>query len=52
MLKKRRTIKFKRNVINVCSKRRRVMLRNTHKKILNRRRSFNLLQLEPSAEAA
>lgn len=40
MLKRRRTHAFKRNVIFSTATRRRIMLRNIHKKIIWRRRMF------------
>lgn len=45
MLKRRRTHKLKRCIINSTATRRRVMLRNLHKKILWRRRLFALQQI-------
>lgn len=43
MLKTRRKFKIKRNTVNACATRRRIARRNTHRKILERRRAFNLL---------
>lgn len=45
MLKRRRTHKIKRCIINSTATRRRVMLRNLHKKVLWRRRLFSLQQM-------
>ena len=46
MLKRRRTQKFKRNVIYSTATRRRIMLRGLHKKIIWRRRMFAMQQME------
>lgn len=47
MLKRRRTThKFKRNVIYSTATRRRIMLRNTHKKVIWRRRLFAMQLME------
>ena len=43
MLKTRRKFKIKHNTVNACATRRRIARRNTHRKILERRRAFNLL---------
>ena len=43
MLKARRKFKLKSNTVNACATRRRIALRNTHRKVLERRRAFNLL---------
>lgn len=49
MLKRRRTHKFRRNVIYSSSTRRRIMLRNLHRKVIWRRRMFAMQQMaEPS----
>ncbi len=45
MLKRRRTHSFKRNVIYSSSTRRRIMLRNLHKKVIWRRRMFAMQQM-------
>ena len=47
MLKRRRTThKFKRNVIYSTATRRRIMLRNTHKKVIWRRHLFAMQLME------
>jgi hypothetical protein len=51
MLKRRRTHKFKRTIINSTATRRRVMLRNLHKKMIWRRRMFTLQQMAEIAES-
>ena len=43
MLKTRRKFKIKHNTVNACATRRRIARRNTHRKILERRRAFYLL---------
>jgi len=45
MLKRRRTQKLKRNIIHSTATRRRIMLRNLHKKIIWRRRMFAMQQM-------
>ena len=45
MLKRRRTHSFKRNVIYSSSTRRRIILRNLHKKVIWRRRMFAMQQM-------
>ncbi len=53
MLKRRRTThKFKRNVIYSTATRRRIMLRNTHKKVIWRRRLFAIQLMEAQAMPA
>lgn len=53
MLKRRRTQKLKRNIIHSTATRRRIMLRNLHKKIIWRRRMFAMQQMiEADSEAA
>jgi hypothetical protein len=52
MLTRRRTHKFKRTIINSTATRRRVMLRNSHKKMIWRRRMFTLQQMAEIAEKA
>ncbi|MFC3031449.1 hypothetical protein ACFOEE_02775 [Pseudoalteromonas fenneropenaei] len=49
MLKRRRTARFKRNVRNASPNRRRITLKNIHKKILHRRRQFAMIQVEEPA---
>ncbi|BBN80759.1 MULTISPECIES: hypothetical protein [Pseudoalteromonas] len=49
MLKRRRTHQFKRNTRHTSPNRRRVMLKNAHKKVLLRRKLFALLQMEEMA---
>ena len=52
MLKRRRTThKFKRNVIYSTATRRRIMLRNTHKKVIWRRRLFAMQLMEAQIPA-
>ena len=51
MLKARRSFRLKRNTVNACATRRRIALRNTHRKILERRRAFNLLLETEAAQA-
>ncbi|GAP75387.1 MULTISPECIES: hypothetical protein [Pseudoalteromonas] len=46
MLKRRRTHRFKRNVLFSSTNRRRVTRKNTHNKILWRRRLFAMQQME------
>ncbi|KPV95099.1 MULTISPECIES: hypothetical protein [unclassified Pseudoalteromonas] len=43
MLRTRRKFKVKRSTVNTCAIRRRIARRNTHRKVLERRRAFNLL---------
>lgn len=45
MLKRRRTHQFKRNTRHTTPGRRRVMMKNLHKKVLFRRKSFALMQM-------
>ena len=45
MLKRKRTQRFKRKTINSTATRRRVMLRNLHKKIIWRRRMFAMQKM-------
>ena len=45
MLKRTRTQKLKRNIIHSTATRRRIMLRNLHKKIIWRRRMFAMQQM-------
>ncbi|MBQ4839120.1 MULTISPECIES: hypothetical protein [Pseudoalteromonas] len=52
MLRRRRTHQFKRNTRNTNPNRRRIMLKNIHKKILLRRRIYSLLQLAADAKTA
>ncbi|KPZ56654.1 hypothetical protein [Pseudoalteromonas sp. P1-25] len=53
MLKRRRTQKLKRNIIHSTATRRRIMLRNLHKKIIWRRRMFAMQQMiEADSEVA
>jgi hypothetical protein len=49
MLKRRRTTRFKRNVRNASPNRRRIMLKNIHKKILHRRNQYSMMQGEEQA---
>ncbi len=49
MLRRRRTHRFKRNVLFSSSKRRRVMLRHVHKKILRRGGLFAMQHMEETA---
>lgn len=46
MLKRRRSFRFKRNVLFSSTNRRRIMRKNTHNKILWRRRMFAMQQME------
>lgn len=47
MLKRRRpTHKFKRNIIYSTATRRRIMLRNLHKKVIWRRRMYAMQQMD------
>ena len=51
MLKTRRTHRVKRNTVNACATRRRIAIKNTHRKISERRRAFNL-QIETESKQA
>lgn len=51
MLNARRKFSLKRNTFNACATRRRIALKNTHHKISERRRAFNLLvEIESSSD--
>jgi len=50
MLKRRRNHRFKRNTSHTSPNRRRVMTKNSHKKVLNRRKSFALMQMDEIAK--
>ena len=50
MLKRRRTHQFKRNTAQTSPNRRRVMTKISHKKVLNRRKSFAIMQMDEMAE--
>ncbi|MCO7188184.1 MULTISPECIES: hypothetical protein [Pseudoalteromonas] len=52
MLRRRRTHQFKRNTRNTNPNRRRIMLRNIHRKILLRRRIYALIQIAADERAA
>ena len=49
MLKRRRTHQFKRNTAQTSPNRRRVMTKISHKKVLNRRKSFAIMQMDEIA---
>ncbi|WP_404341169.1 hypothetical protein [Pseudoalteromonas mariniglutinosa] len=52
MLKRRRTThKFKRNVIYSTATRRRIMLRNLHRKVIWRRRMYAMQQMSEATPA-
>jgi hypothetical protein len=50
MLKRRRTHQFKRNTSHTKPNRRRVLTKNSHKKVLNRRKSFAMMQMDEMAQ--
>jgi len=50
MLKRRRTHQFKRNTSHTSPNRRRVLTKNSHKKVLNRRKAFAIMQMDEMAE--
>ncbi|TMP81475.1 hypothetical protein CWB73_07795 [Pseudoalteromonas phenolica] len=49
MLKRRRTHQFKRNTAQTSPNRRRVMTKNSHKKVLSRRKAFAIMQMDEIA---
>ena len=49
MLRRRRTHQFKRNTRYTTPNRRRIAMKNTHKKVLLRRKLFALLQMDELA---
>ncbi|MFM9587594.1 hypothetical protein, partial [Streptomyces caniscabiei] len=51
MLKRMRTHSFKRNVIFSTATRRRIMLRNLHKKVIWRRRMFAMQQMSELSDS-
>ncbi|CCQ09506.1 hypothetical protein PALB_3470 [Pseudoalteromonas luteoviolacea B = ATCC 29581] len=52
MLKRRRTARFKRNIRNASPNRRRIMLKNIHKKILHRRSQYGMIQMTEETTSA
>ncbi|WP_440053948.1 hypothetical protein ACSLBF_13870 [Pseudoalteromonas sp. T1lg65] len=50
MLRRRRTHQFKRNTRFTTPNRRRIMLKNAHRKMLLRHRIFALIQMEEQRE--
>lgn len=46
MLNRRRTTRFKRNIRNASPNRRRITLKNIHKKILHRRSQYAMMLLD------
>lgn len=51
MLKRRRTHSFKRNVFFSTATRRRIMLRNLHKKVIWRRRMFAMQRMSEQSDS-